>query len=115
MTLSTTTLSNRTALCTAKISALSLAMLLMQSNMAFAAPNANVQIINNIANASYDVDSVQQSSNSNQVQVKASDLPEYGISLSRQPLKTVAPNTIVNWVNVLTNTSFSDENVELTL
>lgn len=100
---------------TAKISALTLAMLLMQSNIAFAAPNANVQIINNIANASYDIDSVQQSSNSNQVQVKASDLPEYGISLSRQPLKTVAPNTIVNWVNVLTNTSFSDENVELTL
>ena len=124
MTLSTMTPSNRTALCTAKISALSLAMLLMQSNMAFAATdsnsaaNPNLQIINNIANATYNFSSqsdVTISSTSNQVQVKASALPEYGISLSQQPLLTVMPNALVNWVNVLSNTSYSNQTVELTL
>lgn len=120
MTKSLMTPSNRTALCTAKISALSLAMLLMQSNMAFAAPTTLVQTINNIANASYDVNSIKQNSISNQVQVKASALPEYGINLTQQPLRstvarTVAPNTLVNWVNVLSNTSYSSQTVELTL
>ncbi|WP_372829303.1 SdrD B-like domain-containing protein [Psychrobacter maritimus] len=124
MTLSVMTPSNRTALCTAKISALSLAMLLMQSNMAFAATdsnsaaNPNLQIINNIANATYSVNSQSDttiSNTSNQVQVKASALPEYGISLSQQPLLTVTPNALVNWVNVLSNTSYSNQTVELTL
>ena len=124
MTLSTTTPSNRTALCTAKISALSLAMLLMQSNMAFAATvsnsaaNPNLQIINNIANATYNVNSqsdVTISSTSNQLQVKASALSKYGIELTELPVQTVAPNKTVNWVNVLTNTSYSNQTVELTL
>ncbi|WP_296242688.1 SdrD B-like domain-containing protein [Psychrobacter sp. UBA6739] len=120
MTLSTMTPSNRTALCSAKISALSLAMLLMQSNIAIAADaaNPNLQIINNIANASYNVNNqtdVTISSTSNQVQVKASDLPEYGIELTQQPLLTVMPNALVNWVNVLSNTSYSNQTVELTL
>lgn len=120
MTLSVTTPSNRTALCSAKISALSLAMLLMQSNIAVAADtsNPNLQIINNIANATYNVNSqsdVTISSTSNQVQVKASALPEYGISLSQQPLLTVMPNSLTNWVNVLSNTSYSNQTVELTL
>lgn len=124
MTLSVMTPSNRTALCTAKISALSLAMLLIQSNMAFAATdshsaaNPNLQIINNIANATYNVNNqtdVTISSTSNQVQVKASALPEYGISLSQQPILTVMPNALVNWVNVLNNTSYSNQTVELTL
>ena len=120
MTLSTMTPSNRTALCSAKISALSLAMLLMQSNIAIAADAANpkLQIINNIANASYNVNNqtdVTISSTSNQVQVKASDLPEYGIELTQQPLLTVMPNALVNWVNVLSNTSYSNQTVELTL
>ena len=120
MTLSTMTPSNRIAVCTAQISALSLAMLLMQSNIAVAADtsNPNLQIINNIANATYNVNSqsdVTISSVSNQVQVKASALPEYGISLSQQPLLTVMPNALVNWVNVLSNTSYSNQTVELTL
>ncbi|WP_288999627.1 hypothetical protein [uncultured Psychrobacter sp.] len=102
---------------TAKISALSFAMLLIQSNIAIAADdtNPNLQIIKNTANASYAVDAVEQSSISNQVQVKASALPEYGINLTQQPLRTVAPNTLVNWVNVLSNTSYSDQTIELTL
>ncbi|MEK6200784.1 MAG: hypothetical protein N2B60_11240, partial [Psychrobacter sp.] len=118
MTLSIMTPSNRTALCTAKISALSLAMLLMQSNMAFAASDDTVQTITNTANASFNVDgdnSVGLSSISNQVQVKASALPEFGIDLTKQAVQTVMPNTLVNWVNVLSNTSYSNQTVELTL
>lgn len=107
--------SNRATLRTAKVSALSVAMLLMQSNMALAAPSTLVQTINNIANAVYDVDSIKQNSVSNQVQVTSSALPEYGINLTQQPLRTVMPNTLVNWVNVLNNTSYSDQTVELTL
>ncbi|WAI88062.1 Fibrinogen-binding protein [Psychrobacter sp. SC65A.3] len=102
---------------TAKVSALTLAMLLMQSNMVFAAPDVLVQLINNTAQASYSVDNendVSISTASNQVQVKASTLPEYGISLNQQPLRTVMPNTEVSWTNVLSNTSYSDQTVELT-
>ncbi|WP_040642600.1 SdrD B-like domain-containing protein [Psychrobacter aquaticus] len=118
MTLSTVTLSNRSSLCTAKISALSLAMLLMQSNMAFAAPDSLVQLINNTAQASYNINNQAEmtiSTASNPVQVKVSTLPEYGISLTQQPLLTVMPNALVKWVNVLNNTSYSDQTVELTL
>ena len=115
MTLSTTTPSNRIALCTAQISALSLAMLLMQSNMAFAAPTTLVQTINNIANASYDVNSIKQNSISNQVQVKASALVEYGVTLESPPRQTVAPGAPVSWTNILTNPSYSDETIKLTI
>ena len=115
MTKSLMTPSNRITLHTAKISALTAAMLLIQSNMAFAAPTTLVQTINNIANASYDVNAIKQNSISNQVQVKASALPEYGINLTQQPVRTVAPNTLVNWVNVLSNTSYSSQTIELTL
>ncbi|WP_201624223.1 SdrD B-like domain-containing protein [Psychrobacter immobilis] len=115
MTRSTMTQSNRIALCTAKISALSVAMLLMQSNMAFAAVNPLVQIIDNLANVDYDVEAVKQHGTSNQVKVKVSALPEYGIDLTQQPLLTVMPNALVNWVNVLSNTSYSNQTVELTL
>ena len=115
MTLSIMTPSNRIALRTAKISALSFAMLLMQSNMAFAAPTTLVQTINNIANASYDVNSIKQNSISNQVQVKASALPEYGINLTSPPRKTISPGSTASWKNVLTNTSYSDQTIDLTL
>lgn len=115
MTRSTMTPSNRTALCTAKISALSVAMLLMQSNIAFAAVNPLVQIIDNLANVDYDVEAVKQHGTSNQVQVKVSALPEYGIGLTKQPVQTVMPNALVSWVNVLSNTSYSNQTVELTL
>ena len=102
---------------TAKISALSFAMLLMQSNIAIAADdtNPNLQIIKNTANASYAVDAVEQSSTSNQVQVKSSALPEYGIELTQPLIQTVEPNTTVNWVNVLKNTSYSNQTIELSL
>lgn len=103
---------------TAKVSALTLAMLLMQSNTAFAAPDSLIKLINNTAQASYnanDQTEITLSTASNKVQVKASDFPEYGINLTQQPLLTVLPNTLVNWVNVLSNTSYSNQTVELTL
>ena len=103
---------------TAKISALSLAMLLMQSNTAFAATSDALQIINNIANASYNVGNesdVTLTSDSNQVQVKASALAEYGIDLTEPSRQTIEPGKTVNWVNVLKNTSYSDQTIDLTL
>lgn len=118
MTLSVMTPSNRIALCTAKISALSLAMLLMQSNMAFAAPDSLVQLINNTAQANYSVDNgadVTIDTTSNQVQVKSSAFPQYGISLTSPPTKTIAPGSTVSWKNLLTNTSYSDQTIDLSL
>ncbi|MEN6670483.1 SdrD B-like domain-containing protein [Psychrobacter sp. B38] len=106
---------NRRTLCTAKISALSLAMLLMQSNASFAATDSVVQMINNIANVEYSVGNTKQFGTSNLVQLQSSALAKYGISLNQQTLRTVAPNTLVNWNKTLSNTSFSDETVELTL
>ncbi|MGP4787591.1 hypothetical protein ACTXGJ_00515 [Psychrobacter sp. 1Y11] len=89
----------------------------MQSNIAIAADdtNPNLQIIKNTANASYDVGSVEQSNSSNQVQVKSSALPEYGIELTQPLIQTVEPGTTVSWVNVLKNTSYNNQTVELTL
>ncbi|MCG3841581.1 DUF11 domain-containing protein [Psychrobacter sp. Ps1] len=103
---------------TAKVSALTLAMLLMQSNTALAAPGSLVQLIDNVANASYTVNNqsdVTIKSDSNKVQVKASTLPEYGIELTQPATQTVEPSTTVNWINVLKNTSYSDQTVDLTL
>ncbi|MDE4453691.1 SdrD B-like domain-containing protein [Psychrobacter sp. DAB_AL62B] len=91
-------------------------MLLMQANTAVAASNDASQIINNIANASYNVDngtSVDLSSISNQVQVKSSALLEYDITLSQPSLQTVAPGAPVSWTNTLTNPSYSDETIKL--
>ncbi len=116
MTKPTMTAFKRTAGCTAKISTLTLAMLLMQSNMAAAAPV--VQIINNTAKVSFNLGS--QTGNtltatSNTVQVKSSTPVIYGLTLSEPLPKTVSPGTIVNWVNVLENTSTDEANFELTM
>ena len=58
---------------TAKVSALTLAMFLMQSNTTLAAPNPLLQIIENTANASYVVNNgtnFNLNSTSNQVSVQ---------------------------------------------
>lgn len=118
MTLSTMTSSNRTTLCSAKISALSLAMFLMQSNTALAASNPLLQIIENTANASYVVNNgtnFNLSSTSNQVSIQSSAFPQYGISLTAPPRKTVSPGLTASWKNVLTNTSYSDQTIDLAL
>ena len=103
---------------TARVSALTLAMLLMQSNTAQAASQSVLQLIDNVANASYTVNDqsdVTLQSDSNKVRVKASALPEYGIELTQPATQTVEPSTTVNWINVLKNTSYSDQTVDLTL
>lgn len=118
MTLSTMTPSNRIALRTAKISALSVAMLLMQSNIALAAPNPLLQSIENTAEASYIISNganFNLNSTSNQVSVQSSAFPQYGISLTSPPTKTIAPGSTVNWENLLTNTSYSDQTIDLSL
>lgn len=103
---------------TAKVSALTLAMFLMQSNTALAAPNPLLQIIENTANASYVVNNgtnFNLSSISNQVSVQSSAFPQYGISLTSPPRKTISPGSTASWKNVLTNTSYSDQTIDLTL
>src|SRR5699024_4838207 len=93
-------------------------MLLMQSNMAFAAPNPLLQIIENTANASYIVNNgtnFNLNSTSNQVSVQSSAFPQYGISLTSPPRKTISPGSTASWKNVLTNTSYSDQTIDLTL
>ncbi|MBK3394725.1 DUF11 domain-containing protein [Psychrobacter sp. M9-54-1] len=103
---------------TAKVSALTLAMFLMQSNTALAAPNPLLQIIENTANASYVVDNgtnFNLSSTSNQVSVQSSAFPQYGVSLTSPQRKTIAPGDSVSWKNVLKNTSYSDQTIDLAL
>src|SRR5690606_11574967 len=103
---------------TAKVSALTLAMFLMQSNTTLAAPNPLLQFIENTANASYVVNNgtnFNLSSISNQVSVQSSAFPQYGISLTSPPRKTISPGSTASWKNVLTNTSYSDQTIDLTL
>ena len=104
---------------TAKISALSFAMLLMQSNTALAAPGSLVQLIDNVANASYTVNdqtNLTLKSDSNKVRVKASEFGEYDIELNPATLQTVAPGDKVYWKNELINKSSNEIlNVEISL
>ncbi|WP_350558601.1 hypothetical protein [Psychrobacter sp. CAL346-MNA-CIBAN-0220] len=97
---------------TVTISALSLAMLLIQSNMALAAPNSDLNLIDNVAKASYNVNNqtdITLTTSSNQVQVKVAVLPDSSIALTHSPIQTAAPDTTVSWLNVLTNNSYSDQ------
>ena len=101
----------------AKVSALSLAILLMQSNTVLAADEPTLQLIDNIAHASYKVGNLsaaQLTIDSNKVRVKSSALPEYGIQLTEPSILTVEPGANISWLNVLKNTSYSDQTVELT-
>ena len=118
MTAHLMTSSKHMPLRTAKVSALTLAMFLMQSNTALAAPNPLVQLIENTANASYMVNNgtnFSLNSTSNQVSVLSSAFPQYGISLTAPLRKTVSPGSTASWKNVLTNTSYSDQTIDLTL
>ena len=101
----------------AKVSALSLAILLMQSNTVLAADEPTLQLIDNIAHASYKVGNLSAAPltiDSNKVRVKSSALPEYGIQLTEPSILTVEPGANISWLNVLKNTSYSDQTVELT-
>ncbi|AMN67693.1 DUF11 domain-containing protein [Psychrobacter sp. P11G5] len=100
----------------AKLSALTAAILIMQSNSAAAATSDVLSIIDNIANAHYYVSNdkaVLLTSTSNQVKVQASALEKYDLRLSQSPLQTVASGSEVIWKNLLTNNSYSDETIAL--
>lgn len=122
----------------AQLATLPLAILLIQANHAHAATTTAIdatatdasiaaaaqpaqsssllQIIDNIANAIYSVGSdnlISIPTTSNQVTVKSSTLPEYGITLTQPPLQTLTAGSTVTWLNVLTNTSYSDETIDL--
>ncbi|MGM8908832.1 SdrD B-like domain-containing protein [Psychrobacter sp. 1U1] len=116
MTLHCITQSTRLSAKAAKLSALTAAILIMQSNSAMAATSDVLSIIDNIANAQYYVNNdkdVLLTSTSNQVKVQASALEKYDLRLSQSPLQTVASGSEVIWKNVLTNNSYSDETIAL--
>ncbi|MEC5210219.1 putative repeat protein (TIGR01451 family) [Psychrobacter sp. PL15] len=119
MTAHLMTSSKHMPLRTAKVSALTLAMFLMQSNTALAAPNPLLQFIENTANASYVVNNgtnFNLSSTSNQVSVQSSEFGEYDIELKKATLQTVAPGDKVYWKNELVNKSSNGVlNVEISL
>lgn len=104
-----------------RLTAVTAAMLLMQSNMiieANASSNrSTLTQIENIAQSIYGVNgdiSTPLNTSSNKVLTDYSSVPKFGLDLSQPPIQTVTAGTTVNWVNVLTNPSYSDETVDLT-
>lgn len=100
-----------------KLSALSAAILLFQSNLVFAAGPDILHIIENAANAQYRIhdDSLHLfKSSSNQVEVQTSVLSKYALQLTPFPQQTLAAGSVVVWKNTLTNTGMSNATVELT-
>ena len=117
MTLYCISQSTRLTTKAAKLSALTAAILIMQSNSALAATDL-LSVIDNTAQASYNVNGdtkVTLESTSNKVRVKSSALPEYGITLSKPLRQTVSPGATASWINVLSNTSYNDQTIELSL
>ena len=98
-----------------KLSAITIALLLMQSNFSMAAASPLVMIIDNIASAQYffQNDSVLLTSISNSVQVQASAVRKYDILLTKAPLQTIISGETVSWKNTLTNNSYNDETLSL--
>ena len=79
--------------------------------------NPAITEIENIAKSVYGVNgdkSIPLTANSNAVLVQSSSLQKFALVLTQPPVQTVPAGTTVNWVNVLTNSSYSDETVELT-
>ena len=95
------------------LTALTASMLLMQANMTHAENGVGVITINNIAQINYSIDSIQQSSTSNQVSFKSLTLPQYSISLTQPSIQTVKPDNTVKWVNVLSNNGTYDADISL--
>ena len=113
---------NITSKLTVSLTSLTLAMLLIQSNSTLAATQIVAATssgpikVDNIANARYGVNgdsSVVLSSQSNQVHLEASSLPRFALDITQPPIQTVTAGTTVKWVNVLTNSSYSDETIDL--
>ena len=107
--------SNRLATTAAKLSALTAAMLIMQSNSIAAAPI--ISVIDNIADAQYHINKDQNlvfNTTSNSVQIQSSTLKKYSVLLSQTAIQTVESGNTVTWKNRLTNNSYSDETIALT-
>jgi len=99
----------------AKLSTLSAAVLLIQSNLAHADATV-LHTIENIAKAQYQVNNDGSSlfkTTSNQVQAQTSAFDKYALSLSSFPRQTLAAGSIAVWKNTLTNTGLSNATVVL--
>lgn len=98
------------------LTTLATSMLLMQANIAMAAPV--VTIIKNTAQVSFNINDQNGklfSSSSNTVQVEVSTPIVYGLSLSQGVQKTISPGAIASWVNVLKNTSTDEATFNMSL
>lgn len=107
--------SNRLATTAANLSALTAAMLIMQSNSIAAAPI--ISVIDNIADAQYHINKDQNlvfNTTSNSVQIQSTTLKKYSVLLSQTAIQTVESGNTVTWENRLTNNSYSDETIALT-
>ena len=107
--------SNRLATTAANLSALTAAMLIMQSNSIAAAPI--ISVIDNIADAQYHINKDQNlvfNTTSNSVQIQSTTLKKYSVLLSQTAIQTVESGNTVTWKNRLTNNSYSDETIALT-
>ncbi|WP_352338330.1 SdrD B-like domain-containing protein [Psychrobacter sp. 16-MNA-CIBAN-0192] len=98
-----------------KLSVLTTAMLLMQSNFAMAASSPLVISIDNIASAKYHFqnDRMPLTTTSNRVQVQASPLQKHDILLTKASQQTITAGDTVRWKNTLTNNSYSEETILL--
>ena len=98
-----------------KLSALTVAMLLMQSHSALAAPIV-VDTINNTADARYAISDTQTVFGvaSNTVQLQTANVAQYGISLSGGSQQTVMAGETIVWKNTITNTGYDTVTVDLT-
>ncbi len=95
------------------LTALSVSMLLMQANVAFAENGKGITNITNIASTNYSVGSARQNSTSNPVSFKSLTLPQYAVSITEPPVQTVKAGSTVQWVNVLSNNGTFDETLAL--
>ena len=99
-----------------KLSALTVALLFVQSHSAVAATSA-ISMIENTANAQYHLSgnsSLVLTATSNEVQVQATALDQYNIALSSSANQTVGTNGLVTWHNTLSNTGYSDATIAVT-
>ncbi|GAA0797246.1 hypothetical protein GCM10009110_01410 [Psychrobacter piscatorii] len=98
----------------AKLSALTVAMLLMQSHSAFAAP-VIIDTINNTADARYTINDTQTTLSvaSNTVQLQTVNADQYSISFDAGSKQTVMAGSKVTWKNTITNTGYDAVTINL--
>lgn len=112
------TQSSRLSASATGFSALTVAIMLMQSNTSFAATPAPSIVIDNIANAHYYINGDKGllfSSTSNQVSLQEISSIKPDLLLTNSLPQTVAPNSAITWKNTLTNNSNLNGTISLTL